>query len=307
MRHRIYFFATLTANLLSGAANAGSPYVGVEIGVLDGLRTKYRVEAVRVQTVPTGNGLLGQTVTSSDTVYGSGFTSPYKKDVDVDAIAGYQFGFLRIEGELGYKRASLKRVTVNPLLLTDLNTAPISGVTSDSFAFPRRTTVLSAMANALLSTNVGGRFRIYGGGGAGGARVKSLGDRDRVFAYQLVAGVAAPLSANVELGLKYRYFQTANLRFNTAASFSNTATGATSVSTFSNVGRFRSHSLLASLIFNLGAPEAAVLPSPLPPSPPPPPPPATQTCPDGSVIAAMDACPVPPPPPQPPAAGPERG
>jgi TonB-dependent receptor len=44
-----------------------------------------------------------------------------------------------------------------------------------------------------------------------------------------------------------------------------------------------------------------------PPPPPPPPvaPPATQTCADGSVVLATDACPVPPPPP--PAAVPERG
>jgi hypothetical protein len=47
-------------------------------------------------------------------------------------------------------------------------------------------------------------------------------------------------------------------------------------------------------------------PPPLPP-PPPAPPPATQTCPDGSVILATDACPLPPPPPPPPPPEPERG
>ena len=41
--------------------------------------------------------------------------------------------------------------------------------------------------------------------------------------------------------------------------------------------------------------------------PPPPPPPATQTCADGSVILATEACPVPPPPPPPPPPAPERG
>ena len=45
----------------------------------------------------------------------------------------------------------------------------------------------------------------------------------------------------------------------------------------------------------------------LPPPPPPPPAPATQTCTDGSVILATDACPAPPPPPPPPAPAPERG
>jgi iron complex outermembrane receptor protein len=44
-----------------------------------------------------------------------------------------------------------------------------------------------------------------------------------------------------------------------------------------------------------------------PPPPAPPAPPATQTCADGSVILATDACPVPPPPPPPPAPEPERG
>ena len=44
------------------------------------------------------------------------------------------------------------------------------------------------------------------------------------------------------------------------------------------------------------------------PPPPPPPLPASQTCPDGTVIAVTDACPVPPPPPPPPPApGGERG
>jgi TonB-dependent receptor len=52
------------------------------------------------------------------------------------------------------------------------------------------------------------------------------------------------------------------------------------------------------------SPKPAVAPPP--PAPLPPPPPATQTCADGSVILATDACPAPPPPPPPPPA-PERG
>lgn len=58
---------------------------------------------------------------------------------------------------------------------------------------------------------------------------------------------------------------------------------------------------------------AAAIAAPPPPPPPPPAPPpaapATQTCADGTVILATDACPVPPPPPPPPppAASGERG
>ena len=47
--------------------------------------------------------------------------------------------------------------------------------------------------------------------------------------------------------------------------------------------------------------------APPPPPLPPPPPPATQTCADGSVILATDACPAPPAPPPPPPPAPERG
>lgn len=55
------------------------------------------------------------------------------------------------------------------------------------------------------------------------------------------------------------------------------------------------------------APKAAPVVEAPPPPPPPPPPPATQTCADGSVILATEACPVPPPPPPAPPPAPERG
>ncbi len=75
----------------------------------------------------------------------------------------------------------------------------------------------------------------------------------------------------------------------------------------------------ARLAYNIGSPRVLGLtlrkafraapppPPPAPPAPPPPaPPPASQTCSDGSVILATEACPLPPPPP-PPAPEPERG
>ncbi|MEO7240593.1 MAG: TonB-dependent receptor [Sphingomicrobium sp.] len=60
---------------------------------------------------------------------------------------------------------------------------------------------------------------------------------------------------------------------------------------------------------NFAPPKHSPAPVPVlaPPPPPPAPPPATQTCQDGSVILATDACPAPPPPPPPPAPEPQRG
>jgi len=73
-----------------------------------------------------------------------------------------------------------------------------------------------------------------------------------------------------------------------------------------NVGQPRTIGLTVRKSFESAPPPPP--PAVLPPPPPPPPQP-TQTCADGSVILATDACPAPPPPPPPPlpAPAPERG
>ena len=80
--------------------------------------------------------------------------------------------------------------------------------------------------------------------------------------------------------------------------------GAQTLETFEKYGR--SWLLGASYHFPTRTPVVEAPPPP-PPPPPPAPAPATQTCADGSVILATDACPAPPPPPPPPAPAPERG
>jgi hypothetical protein len=82
-------------------------------------------------------------------------------------------------------------------------------------------------------------------------------------------------------------------RFTVAGTVPVVADQATNATLFTDdEQKFRSHSLLASLIFNFGAPAPVA--------------PTTQTCADGSVILATDICPAPPPPPMP-APTPERG
>ena len=295
------FVAAAAAVASPAFARDGAPYVGLEGGILFPRVTNYRVNDLRVQSVPTGGGLTGQTVTTTNTSYGNGFVADYKKGVDVDAIAGYDFGPFRLEGELGYKRTRNKNFAASPTLLAATNTPPFSGLASSSFNFGDRTRVMSAMLNGLIDYEIAPAVRVYGGGGAGRARVKTLTQRDNAWAYQLIAGISTAISPNIDLGLKYRYFQTARLHFSNGAVFTDPTTGATSTSTFAETGKFRSHSLLASLVFNFGS-AAAPPPPPMVEAapPPPPPPPATQTCSDGSVIEATSTCPMPPPPPPPP-------
>ena len=203
---------------------------------------------------------------------------------DIDGFAGYDFGLFRVEGEAAYKHVEAEE-TQAVGLTPGVDVSVISGMVNGLFE--------------LGDENVSA----YAGGGVGYAHVKQFGDSDNAFAWQLIAGASVPVSSNVDVGLKYRYFRTAGLNFHDDAALADSGVG------IDSNGKFSSHSVLASLIYHFGAPGPA--PAPIPaaaPAPPPPPPPATQTCPDGSVILATDVCAAPPPPPPPPAppAG-ERG
>lgn len=297
MQKSILLAAVALAAVAAPAANA-QPYVGVSGGVL----------------FPQDNDFdltLDPALAGPNQVLTDAVGIDYKRGYDVDVNLGYDFGLIRVEGELGYKRAKLDNLTVSPATLTALRTEfgqtfnPETDLDLDG-----RTSVQSAMANALIDIGGdNGNIGFFVGAGAGRARVKFAGERDSTWAYQLLAGVRAPVSDNIDLGLKYRYFRTGKLDFfNDQALFSDTDS-----SVFQNGNqRFRSHSLLASLTFNFGGVREEVIEAAPPPpiveaAPPPPPPPQTQTCPDGSVVLATDSCPLPPPPPPPPAAAPERG
>lgn len=277
--------ALLTLVPSVAVARDGLAYVGLEGGAVkpERLKLDYQRNAI---TIPDG------------------LTFKHKTGFDVDFIAGYDLGLIRAEAELGYKRATQTGLTVSPAVGYG-NTGPLD--------VDGRTRALSAMANMLLDFGKDDGLQVYGGGGLGVAKVsfdnvvtgpgittrRAIDGNDRSFAWQLIAGMRVPVSYNVDLGLKYRYFRT-EVDYRDASN-------PTLVENLE--GRFRTHSILASLILNLGSPPAPVAPpvAVVEQAPQLPPPPATQTCPDGSVILATDACPSPPPPPPPPAPAPERG
>ena len=333
MRKYLLAAVALTAITSPAAARDGSGYFGVEGGIMFPKDNDADVNAdfTTTQTPATPAGPAGP----ADTTFADALGFDYKRGIDLDVIAGYDFGMFRLEGELAWKRAKVDEFGVDQDFITALNTAlnrpsaaPDPGapgqpalVATDFDLGDERVRVLSGMINGLVDFGDEDGLSFYAGGGIGRARVKMLGDRDGAWAWQLIAGLRYAISPNMDLGLKYRYFRTGKLEFfnDTAEALAGNPNrvivGTTPVDQTTNVlltadaeQRFRSHSLLASLIFNFGAPEA---PPPPPPPPPPapaaPPPPATQTCPDGSVILATDVCPVPPPPPPPPPPAPERG
>ena len=276
---RKYLLAAVAAFAIASpaAARDGAGYIGIEGGLLFAKDSHIDVDV-------------------DGTQFNSGLSIDYKRGLDADLIGGYDFGMFRLEAELGWKRAKADQLELSDALEDALEEEFGEPVTADDLDLDGRVRVISLMANGLLDFGNDG-VSGFVGAGYGIAGVNAADDVDRTTAWQLLAGVRAAVGDNVDVGLKYRYFRTGRLNYEEEDFGSDLST------------RFKSHSLLASLIFNFGAPAAPVEPVIVDaPPPPPPPPPATQTCPDGSVILATDICPAPPPPPPaPPAPTGERG
>ena len=298
---RKLLLATAAAMVIAtpAAARDGSGYIGADLGALF---PKSQTVFGTIDFTNTGTTDFARTDVGS---------VKYKTGYDVDVVGGYDFGMFRLEGELGYKHAKTKSLNVSSTFVNALNAgAGTTFTTSTDFGLDDKASVFSAMVNGLLDlggqTGVGG----YVGAGAGYANVKQFGDSSGKFAWQLLAGVYAPVSDNIDIGLKYRYFHAGSSNANRDFAFTvpagavcgNIACSA-GTATFVDDSRFTSHSILLSLVYNF----ATAAPPPPPPPPPPPAAPATQTCPDGSVILATSTCPAPPPPPPPPPAPVERG
>ncbi len=202
--------------------------------------------------------------------------------IDGALFAGYDLGAFRLEAEVAYKRAELDELTTSVRLPGAGGTAggPIGATTRR--AGGGETTALSFMVNGLLDFGDDEGLSGFVGGGVGVARVDFdnvrqfanqgafLDDSDTRFAWQVLAGVRQAITPNVDVTLRYRFFNVDDIE---TVNFLGQASDT----------RFRSHSLLGGITFNFGA------------APPPPPPPVV--CPDGSTVPAGATCPVPPPPP----------
>jgi opacity protein-like surface antigen len=265
-----------TAMATPALARDHSFYVGVEGGAM--LVEDQRVDNFDPSAVETPGG-----ATNGE------FSVKYGTGLDVDLIGGYDFGMVRLEAELGWKRAGIDGLEIRNFPLTGIPFG--SHINTDGHG-----RALSGMINGLLDFGDEDSWSGYVGAGIGLADVRVSMGEDPEFpglvvegsdsrpAWQAIMGVRTAVSPNIDVGLKYRFFNVPNLKFDDSSGLG-----------FNTLrSKWRSHSLLLSLTYNFAAP-------------PPPPPPATQTCPDGSVILATDACPAPPPPPPPPPPAPERG
>lgn len=243
MRKLVIGMAMASTALASPAlARDGQWYVELDGGVMI-------VEDLEFDVGAVDNGV------SIDSDYGS----------DFGGIVGYDFGAFRLEAEASYKEADFDSIVSTTTLASRTVAAPAGTYVTDGDV-----NVLSFMLNGMFDFGPDDGLQGFIGGGAGVARVDTnagiqvgstaFDDSDTGLAWQLLAGVRAPLTDNMDVGIKYRMF---------------TAEDVGLVDTLGRDfdGKLRSHSLLGTFTFNFGAPEVVPVPAPVAPPPPPPPPP----------------------------------
>ena len=223
-----------TALASPALAKDDSWYIGAEFGAM---------------LVEDGDFTINSTTDSHEISHEFGF--------DGGGYVGYDFGGFRLEAEVSYRQADIDSVAIGAPGL------PVSGgstLTGNYNNMGGDADSLSFMLNGLLDFGPDDGLQGYVGGGVGVARTKyevspysnlapSIDDSDSGLAWQILAGVRAPLTDTIDVGLRYRYYNAQDVALVDLG-------GNTLEDTFT------SHSLMGTLEYNFGAP------------PPPPPPPA---------------------------------
>jgi opacity protein-like surface antigen len=165
---------------------------------------------------------------------------------DAALVGGYDFGGFRLEAEAAYKNVSLGSFETTIRLPGEGPAFPASRDSAEG-----STRAASFMIDAMIDIGDDDGLSAFVGGGLGAAWVKYrnlavfptsaafLDASDVRFAWQLLAGARLPVSGNIDLTARYRFF---NGGGNRLVAFNGNETDA----------RFRSHSLLAGIAFNFG-------------------------------------------------------
>src|SRR5690606_36321309 len=206
MRKLFIGFALATSMLANPAmARDGSVYAGIEGGVLFG-------DSLDVDFDADGDEIIGDDEVDL-------FTLDTDRGWDVDGVLGYDFGNFRLEAEAGYKTADVDRLESSAGFDLDPSTPAVD----TGFDVDGDISIKSLMVNALADFGPDDGAQFYVGGGFGRAwanldgAVAEVGpfidDSDSSWAWQLIAGARFAVSQNVDLGLKYRYFNVGGLDF----------------------------------------------------------------------------------------------
>ena len=177
-------------------------------------------------------------------------TADFDTGYDFGGLVGYDFGPIRLEAEGSYREADVSQLTVGTVRFPNPPGSGAPGV----YPTTGEASALSFMVNALADFGPDDSLQAFVGGGVGVSRTKvttaidlsrpnGLEDSDTGFAWQILAGLRAPLSDRIDAGIKYRFFNQDNVSLVNA--YADTLEG-----------NFRSHSILGTLTYNFGEPAA---------------------------------------------------
>src|SRR3954447_8330107 len=194
--------ASASAFATPAAARDGSPYVGIDAGIMKPDRLTFRYS--------------NPTTTVRDAL-----ELNHKNGFDGDLVGGYDFGLLRAEVEIGYKHARLRDAFISRSALTAAGQPLLA---NNQPAASGHASIISAMVNGLIDLWPSDQFTASIGLGIGEARTKyntglaSGGVFDftgsaQSFAYQALFEARVPISPAFEVGVTVRHFQTNKLDF----------------------------------------------------------------------------------------------
>jgi opacity protein-like surface antigen len=176
---------------------------------------------------PYLTGFLGVSMPNDSGIFTGSFdeTVGFDAGINTGAALGYDFGYMRMEGELSYKHNSLSSITDN------------NDPTASYRNIDGSVSVLATMFNAFFTLRNESPITPYIGGGIGAATVyisdsyASINgaprelvyskDNDTVFAYQFGTGVEIALRPRYALDIGYRYFATDKTSFSNGLLYSN--------------------------------------------------------------------------------------
>ena len=186
---------------------------------------------------PYFSGFLGTSIFQDINATNNDFqhSTSFRENIELNpglyagVTGGYDFGFVRLEGEFSSRSAEIDTIT------SQANSYRIHNVDGDVGA-------LASMINVFFDLHNNSRFTPYLGGGIGIATLyisdtygyvtkrdstyyqPLYGESDdTVFAYQLVGGVDIALNKRFSLDVGYRYFKTNEAHFDSDYWYYNTS------------------------------------------------------------------------------------
>jgi opacity protein-like surface antigen len=222
---RMIVLAAALVSAASPALCANSPYVEVGAGIADARSNKLDalVEYSTVEFRPQATVPPPQ-----DTLVRQVFATRSKGGYDVNLASGFDFGWLRLEGEVAQRkvrtnvsaeslsaREFLSQLNTNlnrPSVAPDPGAPGLPALSDADFRREGHFRATSAMFNAILDVKFFRRVTGFAGTGVGRTWVSALGDHDSGGAFQYFLGMRFLVGDRLELGIKHRYFSSGNLK-----------------------------------------------------------------------------------------------